>query len=115
MASMIYLDHFILVTPANSLVCASSFQVAISVVAKQGFPWHPQKCLGPASCMVVLGIELHSAAQIARLLADTFYHHYSRVPVSLVNLEVLYFDWSLASCMLMHGALAGLHFSLSNN
>ena len=42
------------------------------MVATLGLPLHPQKCLGPASCIVVLGIELVTAAQIARLPADKF-------------------------------------------
>ena len=44
-----YLDDFILAAPANSSVCASNPQVAVSVVARLGLPLHPQKCLGPAS------------------------------------------------------------------
>ena len=67
-----YLDDFILAAPANSVVCASNLQVAVAVVARLGLPLHPQKCLGPASCMVILGIELDAAAQIARLPADKF-------------------------------------------
>ena len=67
-----YLDDFILDAPANSVVCASNLQVAVAVVARLGLPLHPQKCLGPASCMVILGIELDTAAQIARLPADKF-------------------------------------------
>ena len=69
---MHYLDDFILAAPANSVVCASNLQVAVAVVARLGLPLHPQKCLGPASCMVVLGIELDTAAQILRLPADKF-------------------------------------------
>ena len=59
-------------SPANSVVCASNLQVAVAVVARLGLPLHPQKCLGPAYCMVVLGIELDTAAQIACLPADKF-------------------------------------------
>ena len=62
-----YLDDFILAAAANSVVCAS-----IAVVARLGLPLHLQKCLGLASCMVVLGIELDTAAQISRLPADKF-------------------------------------------
>ena len=65
-------DDFILAAPANSVVCASNLQVALAVVVRLGLPLHPQKCLGPASCMVILGIELDTAAQIACLPADTF-------------------------------------------
>ena len=67
-----YLDNFILAAPANSVVCASNIEVAVTVVARLGLPLHPQKCLGPASCMVILGIELDTAAQIACLPADKF-------------------------------------------
>ena len=69
---MHYLDDFILAAPANSVVCASNLQVAVAVVARLGLPLHPQKCLGPASCMVILGIELDTAAQIAHLPAEKF-------------------------------------------
>lgn len=58
--------------PTNSVVCASNLQVAVAVVAGLGLPLHPQKCMGPATCIVVLGIELDTAAQIARLPADKF-------------------------------------------
>ena len=67
-----YLDDFILAAPANSSICASNLHVAVSVVARLGIPLHSQKCLGPASYMVVLGIELDTMAQIARLLSDKF-------------------------------------------
>ena len=43
---------------------------AVSVVARLDLSLYPQKCLGPASCMVVLGIELDISAQIACLPAD---------------------------------------------
>ena len=46
--------------------------LAVAVVARLGLLLQPQKCLGPASCMVVLGIKLDTAAQIARLPADKF-------------------------------------------
>ena len=67
-----YLDDFILAAPANSVVCASDLEVVVAVVARLGLPLHPQKCLCPASCMVVLGIELDTAAQIACLPANKF-------------------------------------------
>ena len=58
--------------PANSVVGASNLQVAVAVVARLGLPLHPQKRLGPASYIVVLRIELDTAAQIAHLPADKF-------------------------------------------
>ena len=67
-----YLDDFILAAPANSVVCASNLQVAVAVAARLGLPLHPQKCLGPASCMVILEIESDTAAQIAHLPPDKF-------------------------------------------
>lgn len=68
-----YLDDFILAAAANSSICASNLHVAVSVVARLGLPSHPQKYLGPASCMVVLGIEfIDIVAQIACLPTDTF-------------------------------------------
>ena len=52
-----YLGDFILAAPANSVVsAASNLQVAVAVVARLGLLLHPQKCVGPASCMVVLGM-----------------------------------------------------------
>ena len=68
-----YLDDFILATAANSSICTSNLHVAVSVVARLGLPSHPPKYLGPASCMVVLGIEfIDTVAQIACLPTDTF-------------------------------------------
>ena len=67
-----YLDDFILAAPANSSICASNLHVAVSVVVRLGLPLHPHKSLGPASCVVVLAIELVTVAQIARLPTDKF-------------------------------------------
>ena len=62
-----YLDDFILAAPANFSICKSNLHVTVSKWWPGWVPLHPQKCLGPASCMVVLGIELDTLAQIARL------------------------------------------------
>lgn len=35
-----------------------------------GLPLHPGKCVGPTPLLTVLGIELDSLAQVARLCAD---------------------------------------------
>lgn len=67
-----YLDDFILAAQANSSICASILLVSVSVVATLGLPLHSQKCLGPASYMVVLGNELDTTAKIARLPSDKF-------------------------------------------
>lgn len=67
-----YLDYFILAAAANSFICASNLLVSVSVVATLGLPLHSQKCLGPASYMVAMGIELDTTAKIARLPSDKF-------------------------------------------
>ena len=67
-----YLDDFILAAQANSSICASNLLVSVSVVATLGLPLHSQKCLGPASYMVILGNELDTTAKIARLPSDKF-------------------------------------------
>lgn len=67
-----YLDYFILAAAANSFICASNLLVSVSVVATLGLPLHSQKCPGPASYMVVMGIELDTTAKIARLPSDKF-------------------------------------------
>ena len=84
---MHYLDDFILAASANSVVCASNVQVAVAVVARLGLPLHPQKCVGPAFCMVILGIEVDTAALIARLPADKF-----------SALQVVLSHWSSRKC-----------------
>ena len=53
-----YLGDFIPAAPANSSICASNLHVAVLV--------------GPASSMVVLGIELDTMVQIARLPTNKF-------------------------------------------
>ena len=88
---MHYLADFILAAPANSVVCASNLQVAVAVVARLGLPLHPQKCLGPASCMLVLGIELDTAAQIAHLPGD-----------KLSALQDALSHWSTRKCCSKH-------------
>lgn len=82
-----YLDDFIFAAPAKSSICASNLHAAVSVVARLGLPSHPQKCLGPASCMMVLGIELDTVAQIAHLPTDKF----SSIPDVLSQ-------WSTGKC-----------------
>lgn len=67
-----YLDDFITAGPANSLSYAHRLNTAISVVSELGLPLHPQKCIGPATCLVVLGIEIDTVAEIARLPADKY-------------------------------------------
>lgn len=65
-----YLDDFILAGPKNSPICSTNLARATDITTNLGLPLHPQKCIGPATCMVVLGIELDTVAEIARLPAE---------------------------------------------
>ena len=65
-----YLDDFITAGPPNSTQCSHNLLTAQSVCRKLGLPLHPGKCVGPATCLVVLGIELDSLEQSARLPED---------------------------------------------
>ena len=42
----------------------------MAVCHSLGLPPHPNKCIGPSTCLVVLGIELDSLDQAARLPAE---------------------------------------------
>ena len=44
--------------------------IALTVWKRLGLPLHLRKCEGPATVLVVLGIELDSINQAARLPAD---------------------------------------------
>ena len=65
-----YLDDFISAGPPDSQQCAHNFNTAIAVCKMLGLPLHPNKCEGPSTSLVVLGIELDSVNQIARLPAE---------------------------------------------
>ena len=65
-----YLDDFITTGPPSSPLCQSYLNTALEVCKHLGLPLHPNKCVGPLTRMVVLGIELDSANQIARLPDD---------------------------------------------
>lgn len=67
---MHYLDDFITAGPADSLHCAQNLQTSLAVCRSLGLPLHPAKCIGPSTRLVVLGIELDSRAQTARLPAE---------------------------------------------
>ena len=62
-----YLDDFIAAGSPNSSQCSLNLQTALSVCQKLGLPLHPGKCVGPSTRLVVLGIELDSVEQYARL------------------------------------------------
>ena len=67
-----YLDDFITAGPPNSDQCARNLNTSVTVCHSLGLPRHSDKCLGPSSVLVVLGIELDSNEQVARLPADKF-------------------------------------------
>lgn len=65
-----YLDDFVIAGPPNSPICAHRLDTAKSVVTSLGLPLHPDKCVGPATCLVILGIEVDSVAETVRLPSD---------------------------------------------
>ncbi len=70
LALLHYLDDFITAGPPDSSQCAHNLAVALAVCKPLGLPLHPEKCVDPATVLVVLGIELDSISQIARLAAE---------------------------------------------
>jgi hypothetical protein len=69
-----YLDDFLTLGPANSPICQSHMDTAFTVFARLGLPLHLQKCEGPSTVLVFLGIELDSVQQLARLPLDKVVH-----------------------------------------
>lgn len=65
-----YLDDFITADPPNSNQCAFNLATSVAVRKSLGLHIHPDKCVGTSSCLVALGIELNSVAQVARLPAN---------------------------------------------
>ena len=65
-----YLDDFITAGPPQSLQCAHNLATAMQVCQRLGLPFHPAKCVGPSTVLVVLGIELDSFNQVARLAQE---------------------------------------------
>ena len=65
-----YLDDFITAGPPDTNQCAENLATSIAVCRSLGLPLHPDKCIGPSTRLVVLGIELDSVAQVARLPPD---------------------------------------------
>lgn len=67
---MHYLDDFITAGPPSSDLCARNLHTSLSVCRSLGLPLHPNKCVGPSTRLVVLGIQLDSIEQTARLPAE---------------------------------------------
>ena len=64
------LDDFITLGPLDTNQCTENLATSIAVCSFLGLLLHPDKCIGPSTCLVVLGIELDSMAQGARLPMD---------------------------------------------
>lgn len=64
-----YLDDFILAGPLDSPLCGHQLSTFLAVCRQLGLLLHPGKCVGPATVLIVLGIELDSVNQVARLPA----------------------------------------------
>ena len=67
---MHYLDDLITSGPPESSQCADNMATSLAACRAIGLPLHPGKCIGPSSRLLVLGIELDSMAQVARLPED---------------------------------------------
>ena len=66
-----YLDDFITAGPAQSSQCAYNLNTTVSVCHwLVGLPLHANKCVGSATSMAILGIELDSVNQVAHLPED---------------------------------------------
>ena len=67
---MHYLDDFITAGPADSLQCSQNLQTSLAICRSLGLHPHPNKCIGPSTRLVVLGMKLDSLDQTARLPAE---------------------------------------------
>ena len=65
-----YLDDFITAGPPATNQRAENLAISMAVCSSLGLPLHPDKCIGPSTRLVVLGIELDSMAQVARFPLD---------------------------------------------
>lgn len=65
-----YLDDYFTLGPADSDQCKTNLATITDVCARLGVPLAPEKCVGPTTCMVFLGIELDSVESCARLPSD---------------------------------------------
>ena len=65
-----YLDDFLTLGRPSSPVCQAHVDTSFTVFNHLGLPLNHEKCEGPATFLVFLGIELDSVTQIARLPAE---------------------------------------------
>ena len=64
-----YLDDFVTMGPPESSQCAHNLHIALPICKRLGLALHLGKCVGPSTVLVVLGMELDSVNQVARLSA----------------------------------------------
>lgn len=74
-----YLDDFLTLGPAASLVCHNNLQACIQLHSKPGLPLHPDKLEGPSNCLPILGIEVDSATLQTWLPAIGHLHHTCKI------------------------------------
>ena len=65
-----YLDDYFTLGPPNSTICASRLKAIDQAANDICIPLSPEKCVGPTTCLVFLGIELDSTRMTARLPSD---------------------------------------------
>ena len=65
-----YLDDYFTLGPPLSDICASRLKAIDQAATEIGIPLSPDKCVGPTTCLIFLGIELDSVSMTARLPAD---------------------------------------------
>ena len=65
-----YLDDFFFAGPANSLTCLKALEDMLLLCRAVEAPLKPEKVIGPFTVLVILGIELDTVNQQARLPQD---------------------------------------------
>ena len=65
-----YPDDYFTLGPAGTLACDSSIRAIQEASRDFGVPLAPDKCEGPTTCLIFLGIELDSMSMPARLPND---------------------------------------------
>ena len=62
-----YLDDYFTLGPAGTPTCSNSVNAIQQASRDLGLPLAPDKCEGPTTCLIFLGIELNSVSMTARL------------------------------------------------
>ena len=65
-----YLDYYFTLGPPNSTIWVSHLKAIDQAASDIGISLSPEKCVGPTTCLVFLGIELDSIRTTARLPSD---------------------------------------------